>query len=98
MHLSTLAGFVIPFAGLAAPIVMWQIKKQESELIDIHGKNIVNWIITMVIATVICFITIIGAILVPVIVVISVVFAIMGGIKANNGIVWPYPMTFKFIK
>lgn len=98
MHLSALAGFVIPFAGLAAPIVMWQLKKDESEIINTQGKIITNWIITMVIASVVCMITVIGFPLVFAIVVISVVFSVMGGIKANNGVTWPYPLSFKFIK
>src|SRR5687768_4579326 len=45
LHLSLLAGFVVPLAGLVAPIVIWQIKKTELPEIDIHGKIVMNWII-----------------------------------------------------
>src|SRR5207248_4635078 len=39
LHLSILAGFVVPFAGLIVPIVIWQLKKAELPGIDVHGKN-----------------------------------------------------------
>ena len=56
LHLSVLAGFIVPFAGLIVPILIWQMKKDELPLIDVHGKNVVNWIISALIYTVICFI------------------------------------------
>jgi uncharacterized protein len=30
--------------------------------------------------------------------VLSVIFPIIGGIKANQGEVWEYPLSFKFIR
>jgi uncharacterized Tic20 family protein len=30
--------------------------------------------------------------------IMSVVFPIIGGIKANNGELWEYPLTIKFLK
>jgi uncharacterized Tic20 family protein len=101
LHLSLLAGCIVPFAGLIAPIVIWQIKKTEFPGIDIHGKIVVNWIISA------CIYSIGGAILtiiligIPILIalgIVTVIFAIIGGIKANNGEVWPYPLTIKFIK
>lgn len=101
LHLSLLAGFIIPFAGLIAPIVIWQIKKAELPGLDIHGKIVVNWIISA------CIYGIGGAILtiiiigIPVLIalgIVTIIFPIVGGIKANNGEVWHYPLTIKFIK
>ena len=46
IHLSQFCGYVIPLAGLIVPIVLWQIKKSDSEIIDKHGKIVVNWILT----------------------------------------------------
>src|SRR6187431_2675255 len=37
LHLSMLAGYLVPFAGLVAPVVIWQIKKSEMPGIDVHG-------------------------------------------------------------
>jgi uncharacterized protein len=104
MHFSQLCGFLIPLLGLVVPIVMWQIKKDESEIIDKHGKIIINWIITFIIlavAFIILFITKVGvffgAPLLWVLFVAGIVFPIIGGIKANNGEFWPYPFSIKFI-
>ena len=46
-HLSSLCGFVIPFGGFIVPIVLWQVKKNESPVIDRHGKTVANWLITL---------------------------------------------------
>jgi uncharacterized protein len=99
IHLSQLCGFLVPFAGLVEPIVLWQIKKNESEVIDQHGRIVVNWIITEVILAVIfgllCF-ALIGIPLVIILCVVGIVFPIIGGLKANDGNVWAYPCSFKF--
>ena len=99
LHLSVFAGYVIPLAGLVAPIVIWQIKKDQMPIIDQHGKIVTNWIISFVIyATV-------STILIPFIIgiiawiplgIASIAFPIIGGIKASNGEVWPYPLSIKF--
>ena len=49
LHLSLLSGFLIPFAGLIAPIVIWQLKKEEMPEIDAHGKMVANFILSMLI-------------------------------------------------
>lgn len=48
LHLSQLAGFLVPLAGLIAPILIWQIKKEELPGIDGHGKIVINWLLSAV--------------------------------------------------
>ncbi len=101
MHLSQLAGFVIPFGGLILPIVMWVTNKDQSTAINEHGKVIVNWLITMVIAYAICFVltfVLIGALLMVILLVVHIVFIIIAAIKANNGELWPYPFSLTLVK
>ena len=101
LHLSLLAGFIIPFAGLIAPIVIWQLKKEEMPELDAHGKIVVNWLISALIYGAVCFVlsfVLIGIPLLFVLGILSVVFPIIGGIKANNGEVWKYPLSISFIK
>ena len=101
LHLSMLSVFVIPFAGLIAPILIWQLKKEELPEIDIHGKNATNWIISSVIYFVvggILMLVFVGILVVLAVAVCAVVFPIIAGIKANNGEVWEYPLTIKFLK
>ena len=40
LHLSQLAIIFLPLAGLLAPIILWQIKKDEIPALDAHGKMI----------------------------------------------------------
>ena len=49
IHLGQLAFFIFPLAGAAVPIILWQIKKDESEIIDRHGKMVTNWILSLAI-------------------------------------------------
>ncbi len=100
LHLSMLSGFIVPFAGLVVPIVLWQIKKEELPGIDPHGKNAVNWLISYVIYAAVAFALVflfIGFILLPIIGIIGIVFPIIAGIKANEGKIWTYPLSIKFI-
>ena len=100
IHLSQLFGFVVPVAGLVVPIILWQLKKETSETVDQHGRVVTNWIITEVVlgfCSVILVYLLIGIPLLLGLAVVGVVFPVIGGIKANNGELWPYPMTINFL-
>lgn len=101
LHLSMLTGFVIPFAGLVAPIVIWQLKKSELPELDSHGKAATNWIISATIYGLGFFVLSFLLIGIPLLFVLGglcVVFPIIAGIKANNGEHWKYPMSIEFLK
>lgn len=101
IHLSQLAGMIIPLLGWVLPLILWQTKKDTSSFIDEHGKIVMNWIISTLIYGVICWILVfllIGVILLIALGICSLVFIIVGAIKANNGEVWPYPLSIRFIK
>jgi uncharacterized Tic20 family protein len=105
LHLSQLLIFVVPFGGIAVPIVLWQINKDKMPALDAHGKMVVNWMISSVIYFVVSLILslvlvgIVGvAALVIMGIVMGIVFPIIGAIKANNGEFWEYPLTIKFLK
>ena len=101
IHLSQFCGYIIPLLGLVVPIVLWQVKKNESEIIDRHGKIVTNWIISGIIYGFVSFLLVALVIGIPMLAalgVVAIVFPIIGGIKANNGEVWPYPLSIKFFK
>jgi uncharacterized Tic20 family protein len=99
IHLSQFCGYIIPFAGLIAPIVLWQIKKKESHIIDLHGRIVVNWIITAFLFAILfgllCLV-LIGIPLLMALGLVGIIFPIVGGIKANNGEIWKYPCSIEF--
>ena len=101
LHLSQFAGYVIPLAGLIAPIVIWQVKKTELPGIDAHGKVVLNWILSALIYGAVSFVllfVLIGFLMFAVLGVMLVIFPIVGGIKANNGELWKYPLSIPFFK
>lgn len=101
LHLSLLAGFLVPMAGLIAPIVIWQIKKTELPGIDVHGKIVANWVISAFLYGVGCFLLVFVLVGIPLFIalgIMAIVFPIIGGIKANNGEAWKYPLSIPFFK
>lgn len=101
LHLSCLAGYAVPLAGLIAPIVIWQVKKEEMPELDAHGKTVANFLISMIIyafvAGILTFL-LIGIPLLFALMAIAVVYPIIGGIKANSGELWSYPGIIRLIK
>ena len=99
IHLSQFCGYIIPFAGLITPIVLWQIKKEESPTLDQHGRIVLNWIITAFLVGILfgllCFVFI-GIPLLMILGLVGIIFPIIGGIKANSGEIWKYPCSIEF--
>lgn len=99
LHLSQLAGFVIPGAGLVVPIVMWAVNKDEYPEVNLHGLIVLNWMLSALIYFVACLILMIVIIGVPLMFVLGLlglVFAVVGAVKANEGRYWPYPLSIDF--
>lgn len=101
LHLSMLTGFVIPFAGFILPFIIWQTKKNDLPGIEVHGRNAANWIISQVLYYAVFGILsfmLIGIPFLVVVFVLSIIFPIIAGVKSNNGDVWKYPLSIRFLK
>jgi len=101
-HLAGLAGLIIPVVGnIVAPLVIWQIKKDELPFADEQGKGAVNFQISMSIymaaAGLLCF-ACVGFFLLPAVVIVDLIFLLIAAVKANNGYHYRYPLTIRFIK
>jgi hypothetical protein len=104
-HLSALAGLIpIPFLNLAAPVIVWLVKRQEHEFIDEQGKEAVNFQITVTIAGLVLFVlSIVGlfCITVPlglVLAIVAIIFLIIAALKANEGQRYRYPLSIRLVK
>ena len=96
LHFSILAGWAIPIAGLVIPIIIWQLKKDELPGIVPHAHIVLNWIVTSIVYAVICMVlmlVVIGFFGFIALGIVTVIYAIVGGLKANDGEVWKYPGT-----
>jgi len=60
IHLSTFSRFLIPFGNFIGPIVLWSINKDKSSFIDKHGKQAINFQISILL-----YVMIIGILTVP---------------------------------
>ncbi|HUR96460.1 MAG TPA: DUF4870 domain-containing protein [Pyrinomonadaceae bacterium] len=103
LHLSQLANLIVPPVGIIAPIVIWQMKKDQIPALDAHGKMVMNWMITSVIywfvSVILLFVFLLGLIPMIGLMIAGIAFPIIGAIKANNtGELWEYPLTIKFLK
>lgn len=98
MHLSQFAGLLLPLAGFAIPIILWILNKDINANVDLHGKNILNCLISYLIYSVVLTITIVGIPVAILLGVLYVIFVIIASVRANNGEFWKYPLIIQFIK
>ena len=101
LHLSQLANVILFPVGIIVPIVLWQTNKEKMPALDAHGKMVVNWMISFTIYAIVSIIlmfVLIGFLTIIAVGILGIVFPIVGGIKANNGELWEYPLTIKFLK
>src|SRR5699024_9637063 len=42
-HLSALSGLVVPFGNVLAPLILWQMKRNEMPSVEEHGKESLNF-------------------------------------------------------
>jgi len=113
IHISALANYIFPFGGVIAPLIIWQVKKDESTYIDEQGKSALNFNLSFALYSFIVgfgifstfffhfpnFIGLFGSIsLVAIIEIIRFIFIVMAAIKVNNNEYFKYPLTIQFIK
>ena len=101
IHLSQLTSIVAPGLGFILPVVLWVANKDKHPAIDQHGRVTINWLISCFIYSVICGILtviVIGFFGLILVALLNLVFAIVAAIKANDGHLWPYPLSIPFLK
>lgn len=101
MHLSQLLTFITGFGGLIVPLIIWLTQKQQVNLIDEHGKAIINFQISLIILTIICIplvFLIVGIVGLVILGVLAFVMPIVNAVNASNNADYYYPLSFKFLK
>jgi len=100
-HLSAFAGYIIPFGNIIGPLVIWLIKRDEYPFVNDQGKESLNFQISIAIYAVISLILafiIIGFFLLLAIGILNLVMIIVASVKANEGVLFRYPLSMKFFQ
>ena len=103
-HLAALSSLLGPsILNLVGPLVPWLLKRQESPWIEAHGKESINFQLTMSI------LAWIGLLLIPVTCwvssvlsaaasLFSIIMAVIASVRANEGKFMAYPFSFRFFR
>ena len=101
-HASALLGVFLHFPGhVLGPLIVWLAKRDESPELDAHGKESLNFQLSMLLYTVISAvfcIVLIGFVFLAILWVVNAVFVVIASIQASDGKLYRYPMTIRFIQ
>jgi uncharacterized protein len=95
VHLSTLIG------GFIGPLVILLIKKGQMSWVEEHAKEALNFQISILIYMIVSFVLscfMIGIPLLIAIPIFSLVVTIIATVKANEGVMYRYPLKITFIR
>lgn len=101
-HLSQLLDLITGIGGFIVPLILWLTQKDKVAGMDMHGKMILNFQISIFIYSLICIPLIIllglGIILLILLGIVALIFPILNAIKVSNGEMPYYPISIEFIK
>jgi uncharacterized Tic20 family protein len=101
-HAAALLGLFFHFLGhLLGPLIVWLVKRGDSPEVDAHGKESLNFQISMLIYDAIAAILCILLIGIPILIalwVLNTVLVIIASIQASEGKFYRYPITIRLIK
>src|SRR5262245_10154590 len=96
-HLTVFVSWICP---VIPALVMWLIKKDESPFVSDHGKEAMNFQISLVIYFAVGWLLTVVCVGFPVLVaagVLAIVGGILGAVAANKGRYFRYPMCLRLI-
>ncbi|MCM8570415.1 DUF4870 domain-containing protein [Gramella jeungdoensis] len=101
-HLSQLLDLVTGIGGFIVPLILWLTQKDKVAGMDMHGKMILNFQISIFIYSILSIPLIIlfgiGILMLIIIGLIALILPIMNAIKVSNGEMPYYPLTIEFLK
>lgn len=100
VHAAAFTGFIIPSGNILAPLLVWAIKKDESQFIDENGKQAVNFQITWTLLLIAAALSIaigIGIVLFPLLLIAWFILVLIAIFRASGNNVYDYPLTIDVI-
>ena len=102
IHASAFAGMLFPLALALGPLLIWMLKKHESDYLDVQGKKAINFQLTILVLAFVC--SLVGALIKPIFalavmtVIGGLVFAVMAAVVVYREGNFNYPFSLNIIK
>lgn len=100
-HLSALAGYFFPFGNIIGPLIIWLMKKDLYPSVDQHGKEALNFQISISIYALVATALIVILIGIPLLIGLAIfnfIMIIVAAIKCKNGQEFSYPLSLRLLK
>jgi len=98
--MATLIHVTALFTGIFGPLIIWLLRRDQSEFVDHHGREAINFQITLYIAAFVSFILIfvlIGFAFLLLIFIAQFLFPILAAVSASRGQDYRYPLTLRLL-
>lgn len=99
-HLAAFAGMVIPFGNIVGPLAVYLVKQEEGPFVEHHGKEAVNFQISMTIYFIVAAVLIavlIGFLLIAILGIAWLVLVVIAAIRASDRERYEYPFTIRLV-
>ena len=99
-HLSAFSGMIIPFGHILGPLIVWLVKRGDSELVGEEAKEALNCQISVTVYLLLCIpaaFIVIGGFLFGIILIMDFVLIIVAAIHASKAESYNYPFIFRLI-
>jgi uncharacterized Tic20 family protein len=103
-HLAAILGWILllptglPGGNILGPLILWILKKDTMPLVNEHGKEALNFQITVTGAILLCIPLIVTMLFIPFIWLAALVLSVIGTVKASKGELYRYPLTIRLVK
>jgi hypothetical protein len=100
-HLGGFAGLLLPGLGqVLAPLVLWLLRREQSPFVDQHGREALNFQISMTLYAIVAaalMALLIGFLLILVVLGVQFVLMVVASVAASQGEQYRYPLTLRLI-
>lgn len=106
-NMAALCHFLSIVTGFLGPLIIWLVKKDTSPFLDHHGREALNFQITMLLitiglfaVTIVLMLLLVGILLMPLLFVLPlviIVLEVLAGVAASRGEWHRYPFSIRFL-
>lgn len=101
VHVAALAVHIIPFGNILGPLIVYLMKRDDSDFVEACGKNCLNFELSVTLYAAICLVLAlvgIGFFLLGALWLFNLICIVIAAVKASEGKVFNYPLAIRFMK